>query len=131
MKIYCCACGGDVTARLTNGKEIYPHRGDLGDLPFWKCDKCGNSVGCHHKTKNRTKPLGVIPSPQIKQARQEIHKILDPLWQGGKFKRGEVYGMIAHVIGKDQYHTAEIRTIEEARDVYRIVREIGATSGRE
>ena len=56
--IFCCGCQRKVDARLTNGEEMYPHRYDLANLPFWKCDVCQNFVGCHHKTKNRTKPLG-------------------------------------------------------------------------
>jgi len=71
MSLYCCACRADVPARLTDGGEIYPHRADLADLPFWKCDACNNFVGCHHQTKNRTHPLGCIPSPEIKNARKE------------------------------------------------------------
>ena len=38
MLIYCCGCAQDVTARLTDGSEIYPHRLDLADIPFWVCD---------------------------------------------------------------------------------------------
>ncbi len=64
MLIYCCGCNEKIKARLTNGEEIYPHRTDLYLLPFWKCDSCGNFVGCHHKTDNPTKPLGCIPSHQ-------------------------------------------------------------------
>ena len=84
MNIRCCGCQKKVEARLTDGSEIYPHRKDLYSLPFWKCDVCGNFVGCHHKTKNRTRPLGCIPTPEIKNARKHIHAILDPLWQSGK-----------------------------------------------
>jgi len=123
MIIYCCGCEGKIEARLTDGREIYPHRNDLYDLPFWKCDECENYVGCHHKTKNRTHPLGCIPTKQIKEARQHIHSILDPIWQSGKMKRNEIYKQIGEQIGR-KYHTANIRTIEEARKVYTIVREI-------
>lgn len=50
-QIHCCGCGETVTARLTDGREIYPHRQDLSGLPFWKCDTCGNYVGCHREIK--------------------------------------------------------------------------------
>lgn len=121
MKIYCCGCETDISARLTDGGEIYPHRKDLKALPFWKCDTCGNFVGCHHKTKNRTKPLGCIPTPDIKNARKHIHKILDPLWKSGRMERGQVYAAVAEAIGIEEYHTAEIRSVEQARDVYRAI----------
>lgn len=45
MNLYCCGCSEEITASLTDGKEIYPHRPDLYDLPFWKCDICGNLCG--------------------------------------------------------------------------------------
>lgn len=122
--IFCCGCQKDVQARLTDGREIYPHRNDLGDLPFWKCDTCKNFVGCHHKTRDKTRPLGCIPTPEIKRARQEIHKVMDPLWKSGRIERRELYGMLAHLTGVHEYHTAEIRSLEQARDVYRVVKEL-------
>ncbi len=125
--IYCCGCEADVSARLTDGSEIYPHRRDLSGLPFWKCDACKNFVGCHHKTENRTQPLGCIPTPAIKAARQEIHRIIDPLWKSGRVGRRRLYGMIAERLGIPEYHTAEIRSLEQARNVYRIGRELGAS----
>jgi len=122
MLIHCCGCEKKVEARLTDGCEIYPHRSDLKSLPFWKCDACGNYVGCHHKTKNRTQPLGCIPTPEIKNARQNIHKLLDPIWRSGNIKRRELYKILSDRLGWG-YHTANIRSVEEARKVYRIIQE--------
>lgn len=122
--IYCCGCQKEVDARLTTGAEIYPHRSDLHSLPFWKCDGCGNHVGCHHKTKDRTRPLGNIPTKELREARKHIHALLDPLWKDGNIKRGKLYAQIVEALGTKQFHTAEIRTIEEARKVYRTVKEI-------
>lgn len=122
--IFCCGCGKDVSARLTDGETVYPGRPDLAALPFWKCETCGNFVGCHHKTDNPTRPLGCIPTPEIKKARQHIHRILDPIWNSGLAPRGKVYSLLAARMGRKHYHTAEIRTVEEAREVYRNVRAI-------
>jgi hypothetical protein len=122
--IFCCGCGQEVEATLTDGRTTYPHRPDLADLPFWQCPACRNFVGCHHKTKDRTRPLGCIPTKEIKNARQHIHRILDPLWQSGRMKRGHVYARLAEAMGAREYHTAEIRSVEEARRVYRAVLEI-------
>lgn len=122
-KIYCCGCEKKIDARLTDGKEIYPHRPDLFNLPFWKCDDCKNFVGCHHKTKNRTNPLGCIPTKEIKNARKGIHKILDPLWKDGKFNRNEIYEKISNHFGWD-YHTANIRSIDEARKIYTFIKNL-------
>lgn len=124
-QIYCCTCVEKVDARLTDGAEIYPHRQDLRSLPFWKCDTCKCFVGCHHKTKHPTRPLGCIPSKEIKEARKHIHAILDPLWQSKRFGRGQIYAWIKQRLDmKYDYHTAQIRSIEEAREVYRLLKTI-------
>lgn len=115
--IYCCACGDKVEARLTSGAEIYPSRPDLRDIPLWRCDTCKNHVGCHHKTTNPTHPLGVIPTPELRKARSHIHDVIDPLWKSKGFRRAKVYAEMTKALGWS-YHTANIRTIEEARDVY-------------
>jgi hypothetical protein len=127
--IYCCGCSAKVKGRLTDGKEIYPHRPDLSDLPFWKCDACSNYVGCHYKTEERTRPLGNIPTREIMEARKRIHRVLDPLWKTTKDKskakgqRRKIYAKISERIGKE-YHTGEIASVNEAREVYKIVMEM-------
>lgn len=114
--IYCCACEQDVQAALTDGKEIYPHREDLYKLPFWVCHYCGNYVGCHYKTENKIKPLGCIPTKQIKLLRKEIHALLDPLWNGDKMLRKRLYKLLSGILGRE-YHTADIRTTREANQI--------------
>ena len=111
---------------MTDGEEIYPHRNDLASLPFWKCDACNNFVGCHHKTEDRTRPLGCIPTPDIKNARKHIHGILDPLWKSGKISRKAIYKLLSDEFGR-KYHTANIRSIEEARQVYKSIKSIEET----
>ena len=126
MKILCCGCGGiKVDARLTTGEEVYAHREDLYTLPFWKCDACGNFVGCHHKTKNRTNPLGIIVNREIKAKRVGIHQILDPLWKSGKHKRKYVYGWLSEKLGYG-YHTGNIRSLEEVSQVKTLLKEFTA-----
>lgn len=119
MIIYCCACDKLVEPRLTDGREIYPHRKDLSSLPFWICDECNNFVGCHHKTKNRTQPLGCIPTPEIKELRKEIHKEIDWLWRDAGIPRKEVYATMSKALGKE-FHSAQIKTESEAREVLRV-----------
>lgn len=116
--IYCCECGEKVPARLTDGEEIYPHREDLYDLPFWVCDTCDNYVGCHHKTSNPTHPLGNIPNPELRNARRHIHALLDPLWKDGLIKRTALYKRMSEELGWN-YHTSMTRSVEEAREAYR------------
>jgi len=122
-EIYCCQCEVKINARLTDGQEIYPHRPDLQDLPFWKCDDCKGFVGCHHKTRDRTNPLGNIPTPELKDARKHIHAFLDPMWINKPNKRKarkNVYDYLSENLGFN-YHTADLKTIEEARTTYRLL----------
>ncbi len=128
MKIYCCNCESDVEARLTGGFEIYPHRHDLSNLPFWKCDGCNQFVGCHHKTDKPTQPLGVIPSPRIKKMRQQIHSLLDPIWKTKRMRRGDVYKNLSRIHNR-VYHTAEIRSVQEAEDIIQAVKDIRISVG--
>lgn len=117
-RIWCCECDKHVDARLTKGAEIYPHRHDLARLPFWRCDTCGNHVGCHHKTSRPTTPLGCIPNPAIKRMRKAIHAIIDPMWKRGVVKREAIYAALGGTLGRT-YHTADIRTLDEAKAVHR------------
>ena len=117
-KIYCCGCKKDVIASLVDGSIIYPHRQDLYHLQFWICPDCRCYVGCHKGTSN---PLGHIPTQKIMNARKHIHSILDPLWKSGKYKRSELYKIISDKIGWS-YHTAKIKSVEEARDIYKLVK---------
>jgi hypothetical protein len=122
-EIYCCECLCDVQAVLVCGADIYPHREDLYELPFWKCIACKNFTGCHHKTKDSTRPLGVIANKAIKRARMDIHAFIDPLWKEQKINRVELYKRISMSIGYE-YHTGEIRTLEEANRVFKVAKSI-------
>lgn len=112
MIIYCCKCEKDMECRLTTGAEIYPHRGDLAHLPFWRCS-CGGFVGCHHKSKEPTKPLGVIPTEKLKNLRKQIHRLIDPLWQQKLITRRNLYKKLSNAIGRE-YHTATLASESEA-----------------
>ena len=109
---------------MTDGGEVYSPRSKYAALPFWKCDTCGNYVGCHHKTDNPTRPLGVIATPELKNARQHIHRLIDPIWQNGHMSRNKLYDKIARKLEWKSYHTANIRTIDDARKVYMVGKEI-------
>lgn len=125
-RIYCVGCEEFVNATLTDGKEIYPHRKDLAKLPFWKCRTCGNYVGCHHKTRNRTRPLGVIPTPELRTARQELHNILDAIWQFGEFSRSDVYGILSQKLGYE-FHVGQVTSFQTIEEVKKLIKEIDWT----
>ena len=117
MNIWCCKCNKTVNAGLQKGDKIYPHRPDLYKKNFWVCPHCGNYVGCHG-TSNR--PLGCIPTYEIKLARMKIHSKLDPLWKSGKITRTTAYRLISKKLGYT-YHTGCTRSVQECLHVYDIV----------
>ena len=127
LEIFCCGCNQHTQARLTNGSEIYQKPIDVAfwhkneeyvNLPFWICDICKNYVGCHHKTKTPTKPLGCIPTEEIRKWRGYLHRLIDKHWKTSQ-ERKEVYSKITKEIGC-QYHAAEIRSVDEAQRIYAI-----------
>ncbi len=118
MKIFCTGCGTEVDARLTDGSEMYSHRDDLDSHQFWICDTCGAFVGCHPRS---TRPLGYLASSEIKVWRKNIHAILDPLWKKKKIGRSQAYAYIGNRLGRT-YHTAEIYSVEEGKQIYEIVK---------
>lgn len=65
--------------------------------------------------------MGCIPTKEITAKRKEIHAVLDPLWKSGKFTRNGIYREIARRLGRRTYHTANIRSIEEADEVLKII----------
>ena len=120
MRIYCAVCRSDQECSEATGKEIYPHRPDLARLEFYQCNGCGNYVGCH---KDTGKPLGIIVSGEVKKARIHIHELMDPVWKSGRIKRSELYRRVTDALGY-RFHTAEIKTLNEARHIYRAIRTI-------
>lgn len=75
----CMSCKTAERVRLTDGREIYPHRPDLHEKPIWICDSCGGRVGCHPGTLD---PLGTPADAELRRARSMLHDhMLDPLWR--------------------------------------------------
>ncbi len=79
-------------AVLVTGQAIYPHRPDLHDRPYYRCE-CGAYVGCHPGTEV---PLGYPAGPLTRKARGEAHAVFDPLWKRkavrDKISRGKARG---------------------------------------
>lgn len=110
--IYCCSCKQEVDAKLVSGDVVYPHRKDLSHLNFYQCQTCNNYVGVH---KDSNAPLGCIPTPEIRELRKKIHAILDPIWQSGYMKRGQLYDKMSKRLGIKEYHTAAINSVFKAK----------------
>ena len=67
--------------------------------------------------------MGVIATPEVKNARKHIHALIDPLWKEKKIRRGKLYALLSEKMGY-QYHTGELTCIEDARKVWVAAKEI-------
>jgi len=117
----CIECGEK--PRLTDGKEIYPHREDLHSKHFYVCDKCPSSYcGCHPDT---TTPLGYPCGAQTRKARGIAHAVIDPIWREKIAGRRYVYNELGRRLGleRDKCHVAWM-TATEARHAADVAREI-------
>ena len=104
------------------GSTIYPHRPDLFDRDFFLCEECGAYCGTHKQTGE---PLGRPAGPELRKARQLVHRRFDPIWLEGwraygshfdkketaKFRRiarKRAYAYLASKLGlsRDECHTA-------------------------
>lgn len=84
-------------AALTRGSEIYPHRPDLRDTPFYRCGACDAQVGCHPGTRD---PLGTLANRELRQARRAAHAAFDPLWREQRMSRTKAYAWLAAALGR-------------------------------
>ena len=119
-----CIEGGS-EPRLTDGREIYPHRPDLASKRFYKCDTCPSSYcGCH---PNTTTPLGYPCGAQTRKARGEAHAVVDPIWRDRITSRQTVYFELARrlQIPREECHIAWM-TADEARDAALVAKDIRA-----
>lgn len=111
----CAHCGAP--ARLTNGREVYPHRKDLRTLRLWVCTPCDARVGCHKKgartdvgVSDGTMPYGTPANAELRRARSMLHKRLDPLWKEAPKKyrhraRRRAYRVLSRKLGLSREET--------------------------
>jgi hypothetical protein len=92
----CPVCNKE--SALVNGYDIYPHRPDLGELNFYRCeDHKDFYVGCHKGTIN---PLGVLADKEHRKLKMMCHKVFDPIWKSGKRNRKELYNKLSSQMEK-------------------------------
>lgn len=108
-EIYCCSCEKDVLAKQITGDVAYPNSLKLYTKKFWQCSACLCFVGCHPSGK----PLGVIPTKQMRKLRSEIHGWIDDLWKKQICSRGKIYSKMSELMGVEEFHTAKLKTIAE------------------
>lgn len=88
-------------ATLAYGIDVFPHRPDLAEKPFWVCWPCDARVGCHPNTKE---PLGTLANAALRRLRSEVHELLDRRWlsahpRNRQARRGDTYAWLAKQLG--------------------------------
>jgi hypothetical protein len=121
----CGSCDLRGPVHLSTGRYVYPHRLDLWDLPFWKCDNCGAHVGCHPGT---TRALGLPANAETRAARRLAHAVFDAIWSKKKIlSREEAYAWLSHEMSIHPIHIGELN-VEQCARVTALCRErIGAS----
>ena len=83
------------STRIT-GLTLYPHRPDLFDKVFYRCDNCEAHVGCHPGTDT---PLGRLADKALRRLKSRAHAAFDPIWRSGQMSRKEAYKWLAAQLG--------------------------------
>ena len=81
---------------MVTGREVYPHRPDLFDKPFWACLPCGAWAGCHPRTEKR---MGRLANAETRRLKMAAHAAFDPLWKSGRMSRTKAYAWLREKLG--------------------------------
>lgn len=96
MKVPVCPkCQKD--GEWLDNKEVYGKRYGKSYMCYY-CRDCDTYVGCHNNTRQA---LGDMADKETRQARMKAHRIIDPLWQSGKYKRSTVYKRLSEAFGHE------------------------------
>lgn len=118
ITIWCTCCNKMMPSVLREAKLVTPKSKPASML--WVCTGCLNYISCHQHSGGLIKPMGCIANPELRAARKHIHAKLDAIWRLGFMTRNDIYASLSNSIGRE-YHTAEIKTVPEARNIYRLL----------
>lgn len=96
-EVICQYCGGNT--EWVENKEVYG-RNYGNSYMIYLCRPCDAFVGCHNNTRE---PKGyVLANRELRAWRKKAHAYIDPFWQSGRLKRGQVYARLKRAIGGDK-----------------------------
>lgn len=101
--VICPYCGQP--AEMVKGSVLYPGHPDpeLAGKNFYRCDPCDAHVGCHAPNPamgfKGTEPLGRMADFALRRAKNNAHRVFDPLWKLGHMKRSQAYAWLARALG--------------------------------
>jgi hypothetical protein len=91
----CPYCG--VPAKLVTGRAVYPHRADLADRRYWRCDLCLARAGAD--VARDFAPTGRLANADLRAAQAAAHQAFDPLWKSGAMTRNAALRWLATELG--------------------------------
>lgn len=114
-------------SELVTGERIYPHRRDLHKKHFYLCEACDAYVGCHPGSK---RPLGRLADSVLREWKQKVHAVLDPLWRQHHMTRKAAYSYLADRMGirKQDCHIGMF-DVEQCQQAVRILRQEALAKG--
>ncbi len=103
----CPYCGSAV--ELKDAFAIYRRMG-FGQV--YVCSTyplCDSYVGVHEGT---TKAKGSLANRELRELRQKVHAVFDPVWKDRGYDRSELYEAAAKTLGVPEFHVGELRESE-------------------
>lgn len=89
----CPKCGKE--GEWLDNQKVYGKRYGKSYMCYY-CRDCDTYVDCHNNTRQA---LGNMADKETRQARMRAHRVIDPLWQSGKYKRKTVYLRLKEAFG--------------------------------
>jgi hypothetical protein len=105
----CDCCAGPVV--LVQNRVLYGE--NIGEWPaLYFCLCCEASVGCHDFS---IYPKGLMADRAVRAARQQVHRLLDPLWQSGRMTRDQAYNLLAEAMRVPPWETVHVGSMDMAQ----------------
>ena len=135
--VTCTYCGNE--AELVMGDVVYPSNKRVHHKHFWLCEPCDAWVACHENSPS-LKPIGHLANKELREAKREVHRVFDVLWQSGYLRHlqergdfaskslctGIAYKWLAERIGIPARNChIGVFTIEQCRQAVKICENLG------
>lgn len=107
-QMFCVECQKVVSGDPVLGDAVYGVGSKFSTIRLWRCPHCKNYAGIS---------TDIIPNPQIRKIRRQIHSMIDVLWMDGCVSRGWVYREMSDILGYN-FHNGSIASVDEAVRAY-------------
>lgn len=117
---YCTHCNQEVEAFSAPASDIFGPHFRFANQIVYVCPYCKNYVEANRDFK----PAGVIPTAELRKAKNYILSVLNPVFDRKMMSRKEVYLKLSKVVYENRKNLkiSDIRDLDEARKVYAAVK---------